>query len=146
MHFRKRCTGGRLFSGSRGVYLGRTIAAVVAIVGLSAIAQSGPRGPQRSPDRAYLASEANRLPDANEQMLMQEQQDQKQDFENANAARHKLLTDESAELVQLAEQLKKEMDATDKDTLSLGVIRKAEQIEKLAKDVKAKMKLTIGQG
>ncbi len=77
---------------------------------------------------------------------MQEQQEQDQDFENADAARRKLLADESAELLGLAAQLKNEMDKTDKDRLSLGVIRKAEQIEKLAKDVKAQMKLTIGRG
>lgn len=77
---------------------------------------------------------------------MQEQREQDQDFENADAARRKLLADESAELLGLVAQLKNEMDKTDKDRLSLGVIRKAEQIEKLAKDVKAQMKLTIGRG
>jgi hypothetical protein len=34
------------------------------------------------------------------------------------------------------------VDNTSKDTLSLDVIRKAEQIEKLAHSVKQKMKLT----
>jgi hypothetical protein len=34
------------------------------------------------------------------------------------------------------------VDKTDKDTLSINVIRKAEMIEKLAKGVKEKMKLT----
>jgi hypothetical protein len=40
--------------------------------------------------------------------------------------------------------LKAEVDKTNKDMLSLNVIRKADEIEKLAHDVKEKMKLTIG--
>jgi hypothetical protein len=45
----------------------------------------------------------------------------------------------------MAADLKTEMDKTDKDTLSLSIIRKADQIEKLARDLKARMKVTIGQ-
>jgi hypothetical protein len=146
MHFRKRLESGRRFSGSRDFHSGRAIAALVALFALSALAQSGQQRPVRSPNQLYLSPDSNQLPDANDQMLMREQQQQQQEFENANAARHKLLTDESAELLALATQLKTEMEKTDKDTLSLGVIRKAEQIEKLAKDVKAQMKMTIGQG
>lgn len=56
----------------------------------------------------------------------------------------KQLADESAELLQLAQELKKEVDRTDKDTLSVNVIRKAEMIEKLAKGVKQKMKVSGG--
>ncbi|HUH61522.1 MAG TPA: hypothetical protein VLZ50_00940 [Terracidiphilus sp.] len=146
MQFRKCLEGDRRFNGSRGFPSGRTIAVLVATAALSAVAQPGQQALLRSSDRPYIANEAaNRLPDANEQMIMHEQQEQKQDFESANAVRRKLLTDESAKLLQLAAQLKTEMDKTDKDTLSIGVIRKAEQIEKLAKDVKAQMKLTIGQ-
>jgi hypothetical protein len=40
----------------------------------------------------------------------------------------------------MALALKAEVDKTTKDTLSLDVIRKAEQIERLAKSVKEKMK------
>jgi hypothetical protein len=36
------------------------------------------------------------------------------------------------------------VDKTTKDTLSLSVIRKAGEIEKLAHNVKEKMKLTVG--
>jgi hypothetical protein len=45
-------------------------------------------------------------------------------------------------LLKLATDLKTEVDKTTKDTLSLGVIRKADEIERLAHDVKEKMKLT----
>ncbi len=43
-------------------------------------------------------------------------------------------------LLALATQLKAEMDKTTKDTLSIDVIKKAEEIEKLAKSVKERMK------
>jgi hypothetical protein len=76
-----------------------------------------------------------RAPDANQQNEINKQHVQKEDFEAANAARKKLM---------LAADLKTEVDKTNKDTLSLNVIRKADAIEKLARDVKEKMKLTVG--
>jgi len=45
---------------------------------------------------------------------------------------HKQLVDESAQLLALAVALKGEVDKTNKDMLSLNVIRKADAIEKLA--------------
>lgn len=84
------------------------------------------------------------LPDANKQMEMHDQQAKKQNFEVINAARKKLIADESALLLKLATNLKTEVDKTNQDTLSLNVIRKADAIEKLAHDVKEKMKLTVG--
>jgi hypothetical protein len=44
----------------------------------------------------------------------------------------------------MAIALKAEVDKTTKDTLSLGVIRKADEIEKLAKTVREKMKQGAG--
>jgi hypothetical protein len=49
---------------------------------------------------------------------------------------------ESTQLLAMAVELKAEVDKTNKDTLSLSVIRKADAIEKLAKTVKDKMKQT----
>jgi hypothetical protein len=101
--------------------------------------------PARTP-HPILLPEANRLPDANDQMEMHEQQAKKQDFATANAERKKQIADDSAKLLKLATDLKSEVDKTAKDTLSLNVIRKAEEIERLAHSVKEKMKLTVGQG
>jgi hypothetical protein len=86
-----------------------------------------------SPDRAWTASGKIAIPVP---------QDGKQDFEKANIERRKQLADDSARLVKLATDLKTEVDKTTKDTLSLSVIRKADEIEKLAHSVKEKMKLT----
>jgi hypothetical protein len=41
--------------------------------------------------------------------------------------------------------LKAEVDKTNKDMLSLNVIRKADEIEKLAHNVKEKMRLPAGR-
>lgn len=61
----------------------------------------------------------------------------------ANTDRKKQIADEGANLLKLATDLKAEVDKTSKDTLSLNVIRKADQIEKLAHDVKEQMKVTV---
>ena len=105
---------------------------------------SGP-APGQGPnvDRPILSPEANRPPDANQQMAMREQQGKKANFEAANVERKRQIADDSARLLKLASDLKTEVDKTSKDTLSLGVIRKAEEIEKLAHMVKEKMKLTM---
>jgi len=64
-----------------------------------------------------------------------------QDFEAINAERKKQIADESARLLKLATDLKIEVDKTTKDTLSISVVRKADEIEKLAHTVKETMKL-----
>jgi hypothetical protein len=107
---------------------------------LPASAQSN--GPQI--DRPYLLPEANRLPDANQQMKMRDTQVKQQSFDAANAERKKQLSDDSSKLLTLAMALKAEVDKTNKDMLSLNVIRKADEIEKLAHNVKEKMKVTVG--
>lgn len=95
-------------------------------------------------DRPYLSPDANRLPDANAQMKMRDKDSKEQSFEAANEARKKQLSDDSEKLLTLAMALKAEVDKTNKDMLSLNVIRKADEIERLAHNVKEKMKLTVG--
>jgi hypothetical protein len=58
--------------------------------------------------------------------------------------RKKQIANESAQLLDMALALKAEVDKTTKDTLSLNVIKKADEIEKLAKQVKEKMKHNSG--
>jgi hypothetical protein len=57
-----------------------------------------------------------------------------------NADRQKQLVDDTQRLLALANELKADVDKSTKDTLSLDVIRKADEIEKLAHNVKDKMK------
>jgi hypothetical protein len=136
----------RVFFGRRVFHLGRALAVVMAVFALTAAGQSPRQASPPNSNRAYLLPGADRQPDANDRMEMQEQQADEQKIDNVNAAREKLLAQESAELLQLAAELKTAMDKTSKDTLSLEVIRKAGEIEKLAKDIKEKMKLTVGKG
>jgi hypothetical protein len=57
-----------------------------------------------------------------------------------NTERQKKLVADTDKLLQLATELKGEVDKSTKDEMSLAVIKKAGDIEKLAHDVKEKMK------
>jgi hypothetical protein len=57
-----------------------------------------------------------------------------------NEERQSSLKKDTDELFSLASQLKESVDKSTQNTLSVEVIRKAQQIEKLAKNVREKMK------
>lgn len=59
-----------------------------------------------------------------------------------NVERQKQLVEDTQKLLSLANELKTDVDKSTKDTLSLDVIRKADEIEKLARTVKEKMRGT----
>jgi len=123
----------------------RGCASLAFIAAFTCIAQdSRPAG--FHPEKAALPSPINQLPDANAQMENREKQTKAQKFEAANGERKKQISEDSTMLLNMAIALKAEVDKTTKDTLSLNVIRKAEEIEKLAHSVKEKMKLTVGPG
>ena len=63
---------------------------------------------------------------------------------DALAQRQKQLADDTAKLLALANDLKAEMDKSTKDTLSLGVVKKAEAVEKMAHKVRDEMKKSMG--
>jgi hypothetical protein len=118
------------------------IACMVAMVALSCTALSAQTG--SNPCKPIHDPSITTPPDANAQMEMREQQTRKQDFVAANEERKKQIADDTTKLLKLAADLKAEVDKTNKDTLSLNVIRKADEIERLAHNVKEKMKLTVG--
>jgi len=64
----------------------------------------------------------------------------------ANRKRDEEIKGDTQRLFQLATELKQAVDKTDENTLSLEVIRKAEELEKLAKRVKEKMKEGASRG
>lgn len=68
------------------------------------------------------------------------QQMEEQQARARNAERQKELVSDTQKLVTLANELQSDVDKSTKDTLSLDVIRKAEEIEKLAHNVRDKMK------
>jgi hypothetical protein len=120
-----------------GVLAGLAAIALAPVVGQGLLQSTAhyPRLPQQ---------QLNRIPDSNQVNDINDRQAKKQSFEAANAERKKRIGEDSAKLLKLATDLKTEVDKTNKDTLSLNVIRKADEIEKLAHDVKEKMKLTVG--
>lgn len=59
-----------------------------------------------------------------------------------NEERQQQLKADASRLLALAQELKAEVDKSSKDTLSVDVVKKADEIEKLAKSVKEKMKGT----
>jgi hypothetical protein len=102
-----------------------------------------PRGNNLTPKGNNLTPKSNNLADADKGMQMGEQQPGKQN-EAAPADRKKQIAEDSAKLLKLATALKTEVDKTTLDTLSLTVIRKADEIEKLAHSIREKMKTTVG--
>jgi hypothetical protein len=54
--------------------------------------------------------------------------------------RQKKIIDDTARLLQLATELKTDVDKTTKEEMSMDVIRKADEIERLAHDVKQRTK------
>ena len=58
----------------------------------------------------------------------------------ANAERQQKLKRDTDQLLKLATELKQAVDKSNEHTLSLDVVKKAEEIEKLAHSVKDKMK------
>lgn len=68
------------------------------------------------------------------------QQMEQQQKGQAAQARQKKLEDDAARLVEMAQQLKVKVDKTNKDVLSVDVIKEAERIEKLAREVREGMR------
>ena len=62
----------------------------------------------------------------------------------ANKKRQQDIREDTDKLFQLATELKAAVDKTNENLLSLDVVRKADEVEKLAKKVKEKMKDAIG--
>ena len=64
----------------------------------------------------------------------------RQALKQQNLDRQKSLKKDTDQLLKLATQLKKYVDQTNENILSVEVIRKSEEIEKLARKVREKMK------
>ena len=67
-------------------------------------------------------------------------QQHKEMLKQQNLQRQQELKKDTEKLLELATELKQAVDKSNENTLSLHVIKKADQIEKLAKSIKEKMK------
>lgn len=110
------------------------LAAIVLLAGSFTIAQQQlPRPVPASPGQAPSSS------DENDSDIMAHRA-QVQQAQKRNTQRQQDIVNDTTKLFELAQQLKAEVDKSNKEQLSVSVIKKAEEIEKLAKSVKEKMK------
>ncbi len=65
---------------------------------------------------------------------------EEQQARSRNSERQRRLVADTDKLLALATQLKQDVDKTNKDVMSVDVIKKADEIEKLAHSVKERMK------
>jgi hypothetical protein len=108
-------------------WLSRAVLFLVLIAPSVMQAQLGPNNP---------GPETTRTPVESEEM----QKMKKEAAKKANKQRQADLQKDTDKLFKLATELKDYVGKTDENILSLDVLKKAEEIEKLAHDVKEKMK------
>jgi hypothetical protein len=120
---------------------------VVSAVLPSAFSQATPT-PQKPTNQAepkpttLLRPEANRLPDANDIMKMRAEKVNKVKFEAANLERKRQLDEDSVALLKLAAEVNDNVAQT-AHTSQSELLRKVQEIERLAHNVQVKMKLTM---
>ena len=101
----------------------KLLGGIVLLAFLNAAYGQRPHTGQQRPDEPQLSPEqANAMEKARQQQ------------------RYKDMKRDSEKLLELATELKQQVDRNDEHTLSLDVIKKAEQIEKLAHSVKTHMR------
>ena len=109
----------------------RIVFVVLALV-LFLGAQQDPTRPQRPPQPPGMT---NVGPDVDIPPEMQREMNKR-----LNKERQEALKKDTDKLFQLATELKQSVDKSNENVMSVDVIRKAEEIEKLARQVKEKMK------
>jgi len=93
------------------------------------------KNPTTQPGGSLPSDDIPSIPDSPVSAAMKEER-----VRAINDDRHKRLEDDVARLQSLTSELKADVDKSNKDELSLDVIRKAAEIEKLAHDVQSRMK------
>ncbi|HLY98420.1 MAG TPA: hypothetical protein VKT33_05075 [Candidatus Angelobacter sp.] len=89
--------------------------------------------------RGVFASSASQSPQFPPPSQMERDMEARR-LKEANKQRQEEIKQNTLRLFQLATELKDAVDKTDENMLSLDVVKKADEVEKLAKKVKEKMK------
>jgi predicted nucleic acid-binding Zn-ribbon protein len=105
------------------------LATVVLTFSLSAAAQNSRIPPNQLPENQSPSQEDEARSKLEKEMA-----------KKANQERQAALKKDTDKLLKLATELKEYVDKTNENTLSMDVVKKAEEIEKLAHSVKDKMK------
>ena len=116
---------------------------VILLLAAGAGSQSPPASAGASPEPTEAASSADpqfprpRRPQEEDRFEIERRHRLERE---RNKQRQAALKKDTDKLLELATQLKEYVDKTNENMLSLDVIKKAEEIEKLSKSVKEKMK------
>ncbi len=123
---------------NRNSMLRRTPFLLVMVVCLLSL---GSRGAAQAADSSQVpdasASGSQRSKDIESPWALEQRREL---VKKQNEQRQQEIKKDTDKLLELATELKQYVDKTNEDIISLDVIKKAEQIEKLAKSVKDKMK------
>ena len=95
---------------------------------------------------AELPTPLNVAPDANTQMLLHQRRSNDLRFEALNALRHRQLAEEAAKILILASDVQAQLTPGSGHLPSVRTVREADVIEMLARDVHARMMLTVADG
>jgi hypothetical protein len=123
------------------VWMVRAAAALMclaAAITLTGATQPGERTTPHGSANAPLRQGADAAPQSSQMLAA------KPGTSAASTVQKRKIAAQSAQLLQMATELKAEVDKTSKDVLSVSVVRKADAIEKLAREVVAKTKATDG--
>lgn len=126
----------------------RSIPFVTGLAGLLTVVAL--TGAMQNPSTSVLSPQATALPIVNQAPAatgpngMLEKQAKGKTGGTVDAEGKKMIAANSAELLALAHSLKTEVDKTNKNMLSVSVVDKARQIEKLAHNVREQAKFTYG--
>ena len=93
--------------------------------------------------KCYSFQAENRLPEST--TASPTQQGSGLNTKQTETVRKQQIASDSVKLLQMAVELKAEMDKSSKDTLSLNIVRKADAITRLAHDLKEEMKQNSGE-
>ena len=104
----------------------------------------GPSGGALRTDKVGLPTAINEPPDATMQIRLRQNRVARQNFDAANALRQRQIADETMKLLILARDLKSQLDKTGGQPLPATLLREAEVIEILARDVQQRMILVVG--
>lgn len=126
---------------------GRIHVVLLGVLGCGALAMVPRAHAQFAPPSSSSPSTSGRNPNPRDRGLSDDSPTDplgaQQEARRQRAAmdeRQRKMQEDTARLLKLAEELKAEMEKTNKFQMSVDVIRKAEEIEKLARDVKNRMK------
>ncbi len=131
-------TDSRLRLSTFEVIVGHKLLATVILLSLFAVGLTSPPSQNPTlPSPPQLPSPSDRTTPAEDEARTKLERDM---AKKANQERQLALKRDTEKLLKLSTELKEYVDKTNENMLSLDVVKKAEEIEKLAHSVKTKMK------